>query len=86
MSRTWGWPLRGTWVRACGLCGLPAPEPHDHRPLPLSPLEKAAWEDYDLAAAAWSADPSEENRQAYLAATRAAEAAVTRAMELRGRP
>ena len=30
-DRTWGWPLPGgRWVRACGLCGGPAPVKHDH--------------------------------------------------------
>lgn len=45
-------------------------------------LERAAYEDYDRARAAYAADPSRENLAAYEAATWAAQAAVTRALEL----
>lgn len=47
----------------------------------LTDVERAAWQDFDQAQAAYTADPSEENRAAYEAATWAAEAAVRRAAE-----
>jgi len=44
-------------------------------------LEKSAEVDFDHAARAYEFDPSEVNRLAYLAATNALQAAVTRAIE-----
>jgi len=44
-------------------------------------LKKSADIDFDHAAMAYKADPSEANRLAYLAATNALQAAVVRAIE-----
>jgi hypothetical protein len=50
----------------------------------LTPLEKAAWADFDQAEAAYDASPSQANRAAFEAATWAVHAAVMRAMEVTG--
>jgi hypothetical protein len=48
----------------------------------MTPLEEAAWEDFDQAQSAYYADPSRESLAAYEAAAWALQAAIARAIEV----